>query len=306
MKCAFIDSERMNHRPRLLCKVLDISHATYYRWRKNGFLPSEKRDAELFKQIKAKFDESDHTYGARRIRKALHRKEIQAGRNRVNRIMQQFQLHAVCPKRCIKTTNSKHAFPVAPNILARNFEPAATPLNIRWAGDVTFIWTSEGWMYLAVILDLTSRRVIGFATSANIDRHLALDALRMAIANRPNTTPALLFHSDRGSTYAATEYRKALTALNITCSMSDVGECLDNAVIESFNATIKRELIDRRTWDTHDEVAVAISKYITSWYNPFRYHSSLGYMSPVEYEIAIAAGRVALKGTAVEPMSHPD
>ena len=256
--------------------------------------------------IQTEFEKSGETYGARRVREGLHRKKIHAGRSRVSRIMQQFHLHAVRPKRCIRTTNSKHEFPVAPNLLARNFEPSATPLNARWAGDVTFIWTSEGWLYLAVILDLTSRRVIGFATSANIDRHLALDALRMAISNRPNITPQLLFHSDRGSTYAATEYRKALTFLNITCSMSNVGECLDNAVIESFNATIKRELIDRRTWDAHDEVAAAIFKYITSWYNLCRYHSSLGYMSPVEYEIAIAAGRIPLKGTAVEPVSRPD
>jgi transposase InsO family protein len=284
----------MNHRPRLLCKVLSISHATYYRWRKHGCLPSEKRDAELLTQINAAFQESEQTYGARRVRKGLQKKGVRAGRSRVNRIMRQFYLYPVQPKRCIKTTNSKHAFPIAPNILARNFAPSATPLNNRWAGDVTFIWTLEGWLYLAVILDLTSRRVIGFATSANIDRHLTLDALRMAFAHRPNVSPALLFHFDRGSTYAAIEYRKALTSLNIVCSMSDVGECLDNAVIESFNATIKRELIDRRTWESHHDVAVAISQYITSWYNLRRLHSSLGYMSPVEYEIAIAAGRVSI------------
>jgi len=153
---------------------------------------------------------------------------------------------------------------------------------------------------------LTSRRVIGFATSANIDRHLALDALRMAVKNRPNVAPSLLFHSDRGSTYAATEYRKALTSLNITCSMSDAAECLDNAVIESFNATIKRELIERRVWDSHGEVAGAISNYILSWYNPCRYHSSLGYMSPVEYEIALATGKILNEETAVESVSLPD
>jgi putative transposase len=306
VKCAFIDSERENHRPRLICQVLNVSHATYYRWRKHGCLPSEQRDAELLTRIHEVFEESEQTYGARRVRKDLHKRGIHAGRSRVSRIMQQFRLYPVQPKKCMKTTNSKHAFPIAPNILARNFKPSATPLNVRWAGDVTFIWTLEGWLYLAVILDLTSRRVIGFATSIHIDRHLVLDALRMAIANRPSTSPALLFHSDRGSTYAATEYRKALTSLNITCSMSDVGECLDNAVIESFNATIKRELIDRRTWESHDEVAVAISRYITAWYNLRRLHSSLGYMSPVEYEIAIRAGRISTQGQAVESVSRPD
>jgi putative transposase len=162
-------------------------------------------------------------------------------------------------------------------------------VKFPWATQ-PFIWTDEGWLYLAVILDLTSRRVIGFATSANIDRHLALDALRMARAIRRMIPPAIIFHSDRGSTYAATDYRKALTELGIICSMSDVGECLDNAVIESFNGTIKRELIDRRNWYSHDEAAMAIAKYITEWYNPYRFHSSLNYMSPIEYEIALTTG----------------
>jgi putative transposase len=290
MKCRFIHAERSNHDVRTLCDVLEVSHATYYRWRKDGELPSEKHDEKLFEDIEKYFHRSGETYGARRIHEDLRRKKIAVGRKRINRIMQANELHAVRAKKRIKTTDSKHAFPVAPNFLDRNFDPAATPLNHRWAGDITFIWTDEGWLYLAVILDLTSRRVIGFACSANIDRHLALDALRMAIGVRRFCASTLLFHSDRGSTYAATEYRKALTELGITCSMSDVGECLDNAVIESFNGTIKRELIDRRRWFSHDEVSAAITKYITTWYNPYRFHSSLGYMSPIEYEIALATG----------------
>ncbi len=270
-----------------MCRVLDFSHATYYRWLKDGCLPSEKRDAALLETIKESFRKSGQTYGARRVHEALKRRSIPVSRMRVNRIMQENGLHAVRPKRHIRTTNSKHKFPVAPNLLARNFAPAATPINHRWAGDITFIETREGWLYLAVILDLTSRRVIGFAMSAKIDRHLALDALRLAARTRGTLENDILFHSDRGSTYAATEYRKALTALGMTCSMSNVGDCLDNAVIESFNATIKRELIDRRTWYSHDEVCAAIAEYILEWYNPYRYHSSLGYKSPIEYEIAL-------------------
>lgn len=293
MKCAFIHSQRTKHDVRILCNVLELSHATYYRWSKHQQLPSEKRDAELLINIEKHFRKSKQTYGARRVREALRRKGIAVDRKRVSRIMQAAQLHAVRPKKRMKTTNSNHAFPVAPNILNRNFAPSATPLNTRWAGDVTFIWTLEGWLYLAVILDLTSRRVIGFATGANNDRHLILDALRMAVACRMQRAKELVFHSDRGATYAANDSRKALKLLEITCSMSDVGECLDNAVIESFNGTIKRELIDRQTWYFHDEVAAEISSYIASWYNLCRFHSSLGYMSPVEYEIALTTGKIS-------------
>jgi transposase InsO family protein len=291
VKCRFIQQERAHHDVRVLCRVLEISRATFYRWKQEGRLPCEKRDEHLLTHVRIHFKKSGQTYGARRVREALHRQGIHVSRKRVSRLMQAAGMEAVRPKRRIRTTNSKHEFPIAPNILARNFEPAATALNVRWAGDITFIWTDEGWLYLAVILDLTSRRVVGFATSANIDRHLALDALRMASRLRP---VALLFHSDRGSTYAATEFRKALTSLGITCSMSDVGECLDNAVIESFNGTIKRELIDRQDWPSHDSAAVAICEYITAWYNPFRFHSSLGYLSPVEYELAVISGRIKL------------
>lgn len=202
----------MNHDIRLMCRVLDLSHATYYRWAKDGGLPSGKRDAALLESIQQCFHKSSQTYGSHRIHEALKRRNIPASRMRVNRIMQENGLHAARPRRRIRTTNSKHAFPVAPNLLARNFAPVATPVNFRWAGDITFIWTDEAWLYLAVILDLTSRRVIGFATSENIDRHLALDALRMAAAPRKELPAGIVFHSDRGSTYAATEYRKALTS----------------------------------------------------------------------------------------------
>ena len=154
----------------------------------------------------------------------------------------------------------------------------------------------EDWLYLAVILDLASRRVVGYAMSANNDRHLVLDALRMASEKRPNRSAKLIFHSDRGSTYAATECRKALESLGIQCSMSDVGECLDNATTESFNATIKRELIDRHEWKSHDDVAVAVVRYIEQWYNPRRLHSSLKYQSPVEREIALITAQASTGG----------
>jgi len=277
----------VNHEIGILCFVIGISRATYYRWLRDGGLPSQKHDAQLLSHITEQFSESDATYGARRVHAALRKNGIRVSRARVSRIMQTHDLHAVRPKRRVRTTNSKHEYPVADNLLDRDFSPSSTGLNCRWTGDVTYIDTREGWLYLAVILDLASRRVVGYAMSANNDRFLVLDALRMAAARRQNRSAKLIFHSDRGSTYAASDCREALDLLGIQCSMSDVGECLDNATTESFNATIKRELIDRREWSSHDEVAVEIVRYIEQWYNPRRLHSSLKYQSPVEREIAL-------------------
>lgn len=292
MKCQFVHRDRVNHEIGVLCFVIGISRATYYRWLQDDGLPSQKRDTQLLSHITEQFSESDETYGARRVHAALRKKGIRVSRGRVSRIMQNHGLHAVRPKRHIRTTNSKHEYPVADNLLDRDFSPGSTGLNCRWTGDVTYIDTREDWLYLAVILDLASRRVVGYAMSANNDRHLVLDALRMAAAKRPNRSEKLIFHSDRGSTYAATDCRKALESLGIQCSMSDVGECLDNATTESFNATIKRELIDRREWKSHDEVAVEIIRYIEQWYNPRRLHSSLKYQSPVEREIALITAQM--------------
>ena len=287
MKCQFVHREQVNHEIGILCFVIGISRATYYRWLRDGGLPSQKHDAHLLSHITEQFSDSDATYGARRVHAALRKKGIRVSRARVSRIMQTHDLHAVRPKRRVRTTNSKHDYPVADNLLDRDFSPSSTGLNCRWTGDVTYIDTREGWLYLAVILDLASRRVVGYAMSANNDRFLVLDALRMAAARRQNRSAKLIFHSDRGSTYAASDCREALDLLGIQCSMSDVGECLDNATTESFNATIKRELIDRREWSSHDEVAAEIVRYIEQWYNPRRLHSSLNYQSPVEREIAL-------------------
>jgi putative transposase len=298
VKCQFVHRERINHEIGMLCFVLDIARATYYRWLQNDGLPSQKQDAQLLSRITEHFSGSDATYGARRVHAALRKIGIRVSRARVSRIMQEHDLHAVHPKRRVRTTNSKHEYPIAENLLDRNFSPDTTGLNCRWTGDVTYIDTKEGWLYLAVILDLASRRVVGYAMSANNDRHLVLDALRMAAEKRPNRSAKLIFHSDRGSTYAATECRQALESLGIQCSMSDVGECLDNATTESFNATIKRELIDRHEWKSHDDVAVAVVRYIEQWYNPRRLHSSLKYQSPVEREIALITAQANTGGTS--------
>ena len=189
----------------------------------------------------------------------------------------------------VRTTDSRHDYPIAPNTLNRDF--ACRPeFDERIAGDITYIRTQSGWLYLAVLLDLASRRVIGWATSSKINTDLVLDALRMALRTR-TLAAGTLHHTDRGSQYAGTAYQRALEAHGIVCSMSEKGECYDNAVIESFNGTIKRELIHRQRWANHEQATKAIEWYIESWYNCARRHSSLGYLSPCSMSCAPKLGR---------------
>jgi transposase InsO family protein len=189
------------------------------------------------------------------------------------------------------TTHSKHAFPVAPNLLARDF--TATAPDQRWVTDITFLWTQQGWLYLAVILDLFSRRVVGWATSTNVDRHLALAALDMALVKRRPPT-GLLHHSDRGSTYASHDYRQALTARGFRCSMSRKGDCWDNAVAESFFATLKREMDRADDLPSQSVVALSIGEYIDGFYNVRRRHSAIDYCSPIEFELLHSVKRPAV------------
>jgi transposase InsO family protein len=195
--------------------------------------------------------------------------------------MRENKLVARFRRRFRTTTDSKHGFPIAPNVLERNF--TAPRPNQSWVTDITFLWTQEGWLYLAVILDLFSRRVIGWATSRNVDRHLALAALAMALRQRQPDS-GLVHHSDRGSTYASEDYRKALEAGGVECSMSRKGDCWDNAVAESFFASLKREL-DIDDFERREAANLSIGEYIEGFYNPCRRHSALNYNSPIEFEL---------------------
>jgi transposase InsO family protein len=188
------------------------------------------------------------------------------------------------------TTDSKHADPIAPNILDREFTVDAP--NTTWVTDVTYVWTHEGWLYLAAILDLCSRRVVGWAAGPNNDRRLALDALERAVAER-RPLEGLVHHSDRGSTYASADYRAALVTCGAVASMSRKGDCWDNAVAESFFATIKGEMIDHEDFQTRAEATTAIAEFIDGFYNVQRMHSSIGYMSPVEFELRLSASQKA-------------
>jgi putative transposase len=220
--------------------------------------------------------------GSPRVFADLKASGVRVGCKRVARLMRENRLVAVCRRRFRTTTDSKHKFPIAPNLLERNF--TALRPDESWVTDITFVWTLQGWLYLAVILDLFSRRVVGWATSRNVDRHLALAALDKALGLRQPGN-GLVHHSDRGSTYASDDYRKALEAEGIECSMSRKGDCWDNAVAESFFATLKRELEGIDDFESWEAANLSIAEYIDGFYNPCRRHSALNYKSPIEFEL---------------------
>ncbi len=203
------------------------------------------------------------------------------GRERVARLLRDMGLVGLPARRFRHTTDSTHGRPVAPNVLERHFE--ADHPNERWTTDITCIWTWEGWLYLAVVLDLYARRVVGWAVQPHLRTELALEALQLALGRRV-PAPGLVHHSDRGCQYAAEAYQRVLREHGIVCSMSRTGDCWDNAVTESFFATLKTELIHRQPWPTRRAVTDAVADYIEGFYNPYRLHSSLGYLSPNEFE----------------------
>lgn len=236
-------------------------------------------------EIKAVHSESKRTYGSPRIYRTLKRRGIRCSENRVARLMAACGIRAKQAKRFKATTDSRHRLPVAENKLDRQFEPEAP--NEAWAADLTYIWTGEGWLYLAVVMDLFSRRIVGFSMQKTLERRLVIDALEMALGRR-RPEAGLLHHSDRGSQYASGDFQAVLTGAGIVCSMSRKGNCWDNAPVESFFATLKNELVYHRRYQTRAEARADIFAYIESWYNSKRLHSSLGYLSPAEYELHTA------------------
>jgi transposase InsO family protein len=241
-----------------------------------------KQDARLKVEIAASHSASRRTYGSPRILRDLREDGHEVSRKRVARLMRELGLEGCRKRRFRPTTDSQHRFPVAPNVLMRDFE-VDTP-NTAWATDITYLATLEGWLYLAVILDLFSRRIVGYAMSERIDRALVLEALGKALAQRPGVRD-LVHHSDRGSQYASHDYREALDQARITCSMSRRGNCWDNAVAESFFGTLKTELLYELPLQTRSATRSAVANYIETFYNVRRRHSSLGYQSPLEFEL---------------------
>jgi putative transposase len=266
---------------RLMCRALAVSAAGYYAWRARPESPRSIQARTLLSAIRVVHQESRETYGSPRVWEVLLKQGHHIGEHRVARLMRVEGIRAKTMKKWRPTTQSQHRLPVAANILDRAFTVQAP--NRVWAGDLTYVWTLEGWLYLAVLLDLYSRRVVGWAMGQRLTVELAEQALTMALANRAPTV-GLLHHSDRDSQYAATSYQRMLAAYGLRPSMSRKGNCWDNACVESFFGTLKRELVHHRRYATRDEATRDIFEYIEVFYNRQRRHSTLGYHSPAEYE----------------------
>jgi putative transposase len=258
-----------------------VSRGGFYAWSKRSPSARQKANEALSEQVKAAFQESDQTYGSPRVYQELKEKGVACSEKRIARLMRLYELRAVLPRRFVTTTDSNHALPIAENVLDRQFE-CQTP-NARWTADISYVWTGEGWLYLAVILDLFSRRIVGWAMGTTLERSLVVCALDMALTNR-RPAAGLLCHSDRGSQYASIDYQQRLKEAGMVCSMSRKGNCWDNAPTESFFASLKRELVYRTRFATRSEARSAIFGWIEVWYNKKRRHSALGYLSPEAFE----------------------
>ena len=281
MKFAFIRAEKAFFPVAALCRLLSVTRQGYYAFASRVDGPRVQREVALRARIAAVHDESDQRYGSPRILRALQREGFVVGKRIVERAMRGMGLAARPGGHFRVTTKADPRDAVAPNLLARDF--TATQPNQRWVTDITYVWTSEGWSYLAVILDLFSRAVVGWSLDATLSTKLPLAALDNAVRSRCPSA-GLLHHSDRGCQYTSNEYRSALAELGVTVSMSRKGNCWDNAVAESFFSTLKTELIARRTWANRLELRTAVFEYIEIFYNRKRLHSSLDYKTPTEIE----------------------
>jgi transposase InsO family protein len=286
MRFRFIEDHRAEYPVRIMCSALDVSSAGYYAWRGR---PESRRSATnraLLDDIKRVHRDNHECYGSPRIHLELAAQGRGVSRGRIERLMRRHGVRAIMARpRRARTTDSRHDLPIAPNLLDRNFVAAAP--NRIWLADITYIETGEGWLYLSTVMDLYSRRIVGWAMRDHLRTELPLAALRMAIsAQRPGA--GLIHHSDRGVQYASHDYRAALAADGITASMSRKGNCYDNAPMESFFHTLKTERVHHRQYATRTEAQRDIFAYIEGFYNRTRRHSAIGYISPIEMELKAA------------------
>ena len=281
MRFRFIATEKAWFPVRVLCRTLQVSRAGFYAWQGRPPVPRARADERLAVEIAAIHAESRRSYGSPRIHAELAERGHRMSRKRVARLMRTRGLAARRRRRFRVTTHSQHPFPLAPNLLARQFE-RATP-DLAWVTDITYLPTGEGWLYLAVIVDLCSRYAVGWAMNERLTDDLTLSALGMALERR-RPPPGLLHHSDRGSQYASAEYQRVLAEHGIVGSMSRRGNCWDNAVAESFFATLKVELVHEAAWATRAAARTDLFEYLEVFYNGQRRHSALGYLSPRAFE----------------------
>jgi transposase InsO family protein len=289
----FIEAEEVaGHSVNNACRLLEVSRSAYYQRRQATPSARATSDAELTEKITAIHSESKGTYGSPRVHRALRKAGTECGKRRVRRLMRQAGLEGRAKKRWRTTTMADPAAEAARDLIQRHFGPCEE-VDRRYVGDITYIATWEGWAYLATVIDLSSRRVVGWALADHMRTELVSDALTMAFANR-SPQRGLIFHSDRGCQYTSADYGELARHHGVVLSVGRKGECWDNAVAESFFATIKRELIDTRAWPTRAGLQRAVFDYIEGWYNTRRLHSSLDYCSPAEWEaIHHNAGRQA-------------
>jgi len=276
----------------MLCRVLGVSRSGYYAWRTRPESPRSQADRALVGRIQTIHTHSRRTYGSPRVHAELREHGVRCSAKRVARLMRLAGIRARRPRRAHTTTDSRHALPVAHNVLGRAFAAAAP--NTKWAADITYIATRDGWLYLAVVMDLFSRRIIGWSMQPTLASTLVRSALQMALQQRPGTEQ-VLHHSDRGSQYASGDYQALLAAAGLQCSMSRTGDCFDNAVVESFFGTLKTELVYQQQYTTHSEARSAVFEYVEVFYNRQRRHSTLGYLSPAAYEARYHAERTKVQ-----------
>jgi putative transposase len=286
MRYAFIEEHRQRWPVRTMCRVLRVRASGYYRWKKRTQDPPlrQLRRLALIETIRVIHQRSHGTYGSRRVHRQLRQQGQRCSRRTVETLMRQQQIRSKRTRRFrIPTTDSNHPHPVAPNRLRRRFRRPRLKKNRVWMADLTYVPTGEGWLFLAVVMDLFSRRIIGYATAVHQRSELPLAALQMAIERR-RPAAGLMHHSDRGVQYACREYQSLLRRHGMKCSMSRTGDCYDNAVVESFFKTLKSELVDHQQYQTQKQASASIAGWLELFYNRQRRHSALGYQSPAQYE----------------------
>ena len=282
MRFQFIRARRADFPVTVMCRLLEVSRSGFYRWDKMTASERDLEDARLRPRIAASYAASGESYGSPRIHADLVAEGFEVGKNRVARLMREMGLYALPERRFRKTTDSSHGLGFAADLVQRDFNPSEP--NTVWASDITYIWTDDGWAYLAVVLDLFSRRVVGWAIADHMRTELVLDVLDRALSTREVEGTELVHHSDRGSQYASDAFTTRLEHAGVKWSMGATGCCYDNAAAESFFATLKKELVHRNRYRDLVAARISINAYINCFYNSRRRHSALGYLSPIAFE----------------------